>query len=306
MINTSYVFWMANSILICAALHGGLTARLKHRGVLTVLTCLLATALGIVFARLAYCLIQIDYVMYDGFWETMKSDNLAYTSYYGSMAGAILGALLAAVITGNRPVRALNVWAPAGALMAAQARFAEYFLGTLRAGNYLEDAKVCFFPLAVENEWGEWYLAVFMLAGIVYLAVFFFSLFIFRKQRFARTLFYLCLTQIMLESLRNQSLIWSEFVRAEQLLCMVAAEGVLILLGVQLIKKGLPFARAFVPAFAGLFCAGVFVAVEFTVQGKILPDMPGSVYLGYGVMLLGLMLLAVLEGLWRRKLNRKA
>ena len=43
--------------------------------------------------------------------------------------------------------------------------------------------------------------------------------------------------------------------------------------------------------------------MEFTVQGKILPDMAGAAYLGYGVMLLGLMLLGALETRWRKKLN---
>ncbi|MCR4885388.1 MAG: prolipoprotein diacylglyceryl transferase [Clostridiales bacterium] len=303
MINTSYVLWMADSVLICAAMHYCLAAGLKRRGLLSAVTCVLSAALGIALARLAYCLIQINYVVYDGFWETVWSGDLSCTSYYGGVAGAVLGAWLAALLTGNRPMEALNAWAPAGALMAAQARFAEYFLGTLRAGGYLEDPAVQFFPLAIGNEWGEWYLAVFMLAGLAYLAVFFLSLLRFRKSRFLRTLFYLCLLQIILESLRNQSLIWSEFVRAEQLLCMVAVEAVLILLSVRVMKKGVPFGRAFLPAFAGLLCAGLFVAVEFTVGGKVLATVPGITYYAYGVMLLGLGVLAALEALWTRKLN---
>ena len=303
MINTNYVFWMANSVLICAVMHYCLAAGLRRCGLLSAVTCVLSTALGVVFARLIYCLIQINYVVYDGFWETVWSGDLSYTSYYGGVAGAILGAWLGAVITGNKPMEALNAWAPAGALMAAQARFAEYFLGTLRAGGYLEDPAVQFFPLAIGNEWGEWYLAVFMLAGLAYLAVFFLSLLRFQKNRFLRTLFYLCLLQIILESLRNQSLIWSEFVRAEQLICMVAVEAILILLGVRLKKKGAAFGRAFLPAFVGLLCAGLFVAVEFTVGGKLLATVPGITYYAYGVMLLGLAALGALEALWTRKLD---
>ncbi len=310
MINTSYVFWMADSVLVCAAVHYCLAAGLKRRGLLSAVTCVFSTALGIVLARLAYCLIQINYVVYDGFWETVWSGEISYTSYYGGMAGAILGAWLGAVATGNRPMQALNAWAPAGALMAAQARFAEYFLDRLGAGRYLEAPAVKFFPLAIGNEYDEWYLAVFMLAGFAYLAIFIVSLVRFKKARFMRTLFYLCLVQVILESLRNQSLIWSEFVRAEQLLCMVAAEAVLVVVGVRLRRRGEPPVRAFLPAAAGLLCAGVFVAVEFVLGNKLFASSAAEDLdfydeagggdtlkrlLAYGVMALGLALLGVLE-----------
>ena len=76
------------------------------------------------------------------------------------------------------PGKALNAFAASGALLAALARFAEYWLGSLGAGDYLEEALP--FPFAVSEVWNpdfpEYYLAVFMLEGLLSLRVALFAL----------------------------------------------------------------------------------------------------------------------------------
>lgn len=289
MLNNTYLFWMTGSALIAAVLHYFTARKLKKRTPLVLLTLLLGTVLGAVLARLGYCLLQMDYAVGYGLEYTLFSDDMSLMSFFSGMLGAIFGALLAAKCTGNPVMPALNAFAPAGALMASLARFGEHFLGQICMGNYLEDEALCFFPLAVRNEWDEWYLAVHLYTGLLYLIVAVVSLVKFKEKRFLRTLFYLCLVQIFCESLRNQSLIWSQFIRVEQLICMVTVLVILALLGF----RAQPKKHRFVPVMAGLLCAGVFVAVEFAVGGKILNGVHPAFF--YAVMAAGLGVLAGME-----------
>ena len=290
----SYALWMTASALISAIMYFSLAKGLKKRGLLAGLTLLLGIVLGVVCARVSYCVLQLDYVQAYGLNECLFSDDMSMLSYYGGMAGVVLAAVLAAKCTGNKVMDALNAFAPAGALMAALARFGEYFLDLLCAGRYIEDERLFFFPLAVPNEFDEWYVAVFMIAGLFSLVAAGLSLFRFKEKRFLRTLFYLCLPQIFCESLRNQSLIWTEFLRVEQLFCMIAMEVILILYGIW--AKGQK--KRFLPAIVGLICAGVFVAVEFALDKTNIPHV-----ITYGVMILGLAVLAWMECLGFKKVK---
>ena len=289
MINRSYIIWMLGSALICSGLHLLTSKGLKKRGLLAALTLAFGTVLGAVCARLGYIIIQPDYAIGSGLTETLLSGDMGLTSFMGGAVGVVLGALIAGKCTGNQAGETLYAYAPIGALMAAMARFGEYFLGTICAGNYVDNEALQFFPLSVSNEWGEWYQAVFMISGTIYLGVFLASLLKFRAHRFMRTVFYLCLPQVFCESLRNQSLMWSQFIRAEQLLCMILVEVILIILGIGAKQEK----RRFWPAIAGLLWAGVFVAVEFAAGGKIFVDMSPVIY--YGVMVLGLVCLGWME-----------
>ncbi len=289
MLNNTYLLWMAGSALIACGVHFLTAASMKKRGLLAALTMLFGTVLGVVFARLGYCLLQLEYVRGYGFADTLITDDMSMMSFFCGALGVILGAALAGICTGNPVMKALNAYAPAGALLASLARFGEYFLGLICAGNYIENEAFFFFPAAVGNEWGEWYIAVHVYAGLLYLIVFIVSLLKFREKRFLRTVFYLCLAQVLCESLRNQSLIWSQFIRVEQLICMLTAEGILIWLGIRAKQEK----KRFLPAIIGVLCAGVFVAVEFAAGGKLFNGVHPIFF--YLVMAAGLAVLGVME-----------
>ena len=299
--NISYMIFMLGGALITAGVHYLLAGGLKKRGLLAALTFVFGAVLSAVCARLTYCLICIQDVLLDGIEETLLSDSMECLSFFGGAAGVILGVVLAAKCTGNRPVAALNAYAPAGALMAAMARFAEGFLGTVCVGRMIEDEAFQFFPLALGVDYGygytEWYLAVFMLCGIAALIVFLVSLNRFKDKRFLRTLFYLLLPQIILESLRNYNrLTWTQFVRVEQLACMLYIETVFLLYA---IWAGKGTKNRFLPAIVGLVCAGVFVGVEFALDKTNLPHA-----LTYSVMAAGLVVLGVMEHLGFKKVKQ--
>ena len=269
---------------------------------LTVCVLLLGTALGILSAKLFYFLFYFAHVLEQGFgsfWLSLKTDEL---SYYGGVAGVCLAVALSAKILGLRPRGVLNAFAPAGALMAAGARFAEYFLHLTGVGLVQETPLP--FPLAVSivysEDYAEYYPAVFMLEGFMALV----ALVLCLKHRgeplrLVRTLFYLCLPQVLLESLRADG-IKLLFVRMEQLVCFLYVEGVLVWYGW---KGGRKNSASWIPALAGLAVCGLTIVEEFMLDGKIRPGGSSvAAWIPYSCMAAGLVLLAVMEHRGNRRL----
>ena len=305
---TAWLLFLAGSAVICFALFGLAAAtrtKLKSgkAAALAGLSLGLGILLGLIGAKLFYFLFRISYIFKTGFWKyvfSLKADEL---SYYGAAAGVCLGVYLAAKILKEKPGKALNAFAAAGALLAALARFAEYWLGSLGTGDYLEEALP--FPFAVFEAWNpdfpEYYVAVFMLEGIIYLRIAVFAL-CNRKDRlcFLRTVFYLCLAQVICESARAASIRWL-FVRYEQLLCYLIAEGILVGYAIagHRRKKHNWGAAAF-----GLLVCALTILEEFMLDGKItLGEIGLPPIVIYAVMGWGLLELAVFEHSARKRLE---
>ncbi len=287
--NLQYVLWFLGSLVISLALFA-----LMNRGKKGVLPqCLLMGALGTVFgvvlSKLVYYLAMINYMMMYGWLQSLVDVTMGTFSYYGGVAGFCLGVVLTARLTHERPMALLDAFAPAGVLLAALARFGEFFLDGVGTRDFLywELPEHCFFPLAVSNEYGEWLYAVFMLEGLLTLCVFVLCITCFRQQRFLRALFYLCLLQILCESLRTDSFTWL-FVKVEQLICMLGLAGVLL---VYCIKTPVRGVRRWLPILYCFPVAAVFVVLEFALNGKIPMGKP----LCYAIMIAGLVLLSVNE-----------
>ena len=286
--NLQYVLWFLGSLVISLGLFA-----VMNRGKKGVLSqCLLmgvfGTVIGAVLAKLVYYLAMINFVMMYGWLQSLVDVTMGTFSYYGGVAGFCLGVVLSACCTRQRPMELLNAFAPAGVLLAALARFGEFILegvGT-RDMLYWEHPEHCFFPLAVSNEYGEWLYAVFMLEGLLTLGVLVLCLTCFKKQRFLRSLFYLCLLQILCESLRTDSFTWL-FVKVEQLICMLGAVGVLLVYCV----KSPGVRRRWMPIVYCVPVAAVFVVLEFALNGKI----PLAKPLCYGIMVVGLALMGLIE-----------
>jgi hypothetical protein len=286
--NLQYVLWFLSSLVISLGLFAVMNRWKK--GVLS--QCLLmgvfGTVIGAVLAKLVYYLAMINFVMMYGWLQSLVDVTMGTFSYYGGVAGFCLGVVLSACCTRQRPMELLNAFAPAGVLLAALARFGEFMLegvGT-RDMLYWEHPEHCFFPLAVSNEYGEWLYAVFMLEGLLTLGVLVLCLTCFKKQRFLRSLFYLCLLQILCESLRTDSFTWL-FVKVEQLICMLGAVGVLLVYCV----KSPGVRRRWMPIVYCVPVAAVFVVLEFALNGKI----PLAKPLCYGIMVVGLALMGLIE-----------
>ena len=286
--NLQYVWWYLGALAISLGLFAWMQRR--EKGVLAqcLLIGLLGTLLGGALAKLVYYLAMIDFMVMNGWLRSLTDVTMGTFSYYGGVAGFCLGVALSARLTRRKPMELLDAFAPAGLLLAALARFGEVMLDGVGTRDmlYWEHPEHCFFPLAVSNEYGEWLYAVFMLEGLLTLAVFALCLTRFRRRRFLRSLFYLCLMQIFCESLRSDSFTWL-FVKVEQLLCLLGATGVLLVYCV----KTPGVRRRWLPVVYCFLAAAVFVVLEFVFNGKIHFSHP----LGYGIMVLTLLGLSLDE-----------
>ena len=297
---SGYLIWMGASVAAVFGLYALL--RKKEEDLPPAwLAGLLAAALGFLCAKAVYYLAQIDFMIAEGWRETLLRMDPEYFSFFGGVAGVCLGVALAAKCRGLRPMAALNFFAPLGLLLAALARFGEYFLGLLGCGPYLEEGSpFAFFPLSMGfsygDDWTEWYLAVFLLEGLtlaILSGVFFGRE---RKNRFIRALFWLCLPQILFENLRAASFMWFFCIRVEQLACMVTMFVILVIYGART-KGG---KERWIPALIALGCAGLFIVCEFAMEGKILFLQFLDLFACYGLMALGLVILGWTE-IWAFK-----
>ncbi len=262
----------------------------------------LSALLGAVLGKLFYVGLLFQRVWPRFGAEALWRLKAAEFSFFGGGLGVILALALTAKCTGQQVKEFLSAFAPCGALLAAGFRAAEYFQGMLGAGSYMESSAFTRFPFAVANQWGEWHLAVFTLEALAALTVA--MIFALRKRedlipglRVERTVFYLCVTQIFFESLRNQCMRWG-FVRIEQVLCGVTVVG-LIVYGCFQAKspKGI---RRFWPVGCSLLCVALIVLVEFG-----LDKFNFSTVFWYGVMITVLCGFSALENVCTKRRLRE-
>ncbi len=247
---------------------------------LSVTEMVLGTGLGLLFARGFYSLIRIEYLTKLGdTWRFFSFGNPEELCFFGGVAGVILAVIASAYIFRLPPRDVLNHFAPAGALMIALVRFAEYFLQSEMLGLGeptsigLTEETVLAFPWGIAIDWFgdgtylEYHLAVFMYEGFAALAAVIFAMLRLKdRDCFIRTLFYICLAQILLESIRETSIAWL-FVKAEQLMCFLYVEGVLVLYAVRRLREKKWY--GILSPLLGLLAAGVVILVEFALQNKI-------------------------------------
>ena len=256
---------------------------------LSALILVLGVVLGMACARFVWFLCRIN--------TAPKLFGLRYNelSYYGGIAGVILAVVFSAKIAGRGIRETLNTFAPMGAFLAAVMRFGEGFLGFLGMGQWMEEG--IFFPVTAEIVWDEYYsefyLAVFMFEGFFSLIAMVLSLVHGKERdRFLRTLFYLCLPQILLESMRSESISWL-FVRSEQLFCYLLCEGVLVWYAFRAGRKEM---RSWIPAIIGLVVCGIVIVGEFALDGKItFGESAAPQWIIYSIIAATLAVMAVME-----------
>ena len=292
--NIAYWLFLLLSLALCTA---WLAVRANKRGMklAPVFTgVLLGAVLAFVVAKALYTVLLSSKVWPRYGWASLIRLEASEFSFIGGCLGMVLGMVISARLYKIQPASLLSLFAPAGALMAAGARAAECFLDMQGAGTYVENEAFARLPFAISNEWGEWFLAVFLLEAL--LALIAAVVFAVRKKedaivslRFERVVYYLCVPQIFCESLRALGMRWG-FVRIEQVLCGVIIEGLLIYGCLQYTgAKG--FWKRFWPCFAALGCVVVIVGVEFGLDKA--PSVPDAIW--YCVMIAALVGFAALE-----------
>ena len=306
--NIPYGLTLTAALLLSAV---WLVLRAKKRGIGTapVFTGLLfGVALAAALAKLLYVLLLFGKVWPRYGWASLIRLDAAEFSVFGGALGMTLGMALSAKLHRVDTARMLSLFAPPGALMLAGVRAGEFFLGMQGAGAYVENKTFARLPFAISNDWGEYFWAVFLLEALAALVVA--AVFGVRKKedgipslRFERTVYYLCVPQVICESLRALGMRWG-FVRIEQVLCGVVIEGLLIY-GCLQANAGSGFWKRFWPPLAALGCIGVIIGCEFGLDKTPLPDA-----FWYGVMIAALMGFGALELVvtarrWREKESKQ-
>ena len=275
---------------------GCLTALgMKKRGAAlkTVLwTVLGAVLLGAAGARFYYI---FNRHILGGVWEEygLLSDQPYEYAVCGAALGMMAGALLAALVCRVSPAGLLDALTPGALLALAAARMAELF-ADFGWGGLIEDPRWQFFPVAVRDEFGDWYAALNLAEAAAALVILLLAV---RRSsrlpgaRFALALLGWSMSQILFESLREETLRWG-FVRVQQVQCAVFGAGVL--LWAELVRgKGRP---GWALCAAG-YAAGVaaLVAIEF-----ILDRLPWPRWADYLAMAV---ILAAMDLLVRRRVR---
>lgn len=253
----------------------------------------LAAALGMILARAIYCAVRWDWVFLDemgnfsgvlSFFDLSKGGM----NVIGVICGVLLAAPVAAAITREPAARYLdNAALPALALFIL-ARAIEPLSGQ-GYGDLLFEPALCFFPLALANDMGDYCLAVCFIEAVLALAVLICVLVLRKGIRRSGTLaqyalVLLCLSQILPESLRWDDVLYV-FVFAR-----VTHLGLAVLLGLTLIRllvqggrRGLSAGAIALEAAGFVAGIGLCIATIFALDKTNLPKL-----LVYAVMLLSL------------------
>ena len=252
---------------------------------LTALAALpLCCGLGFALGKISYVvLLQASDVLEWGEWKHFGDFQPKLFCMIGGAAGAVLGVWLSAKLCRQNTRVALDAFAAPGALMIAGFRLAEIELESVGRGKTLTDPTGFFSqaPFVVDGKWGAKVEAIFFWEALVALIICLLAL-VDREKRegfvFDKTVYRLCLCQILLESMLSRSMRWG-FVRTEMVL-----SAVVILLLTALACRRNHGGWLAVPA--------TFVMIAITGVLEYLRQKASSVFLAdYGYLLMALSLL---------------
>ncbi|MGN0745259.1 MAG: prolipoprotein diacylglyceryl transferase family protein [Aristaeellaceae bacterium] len=282
---------------------------------------LLAIPLGILGARLAYCLAALDWVVQEGFGFFLQLTRGGYM-LYGALGGCALALWLTARITGESFARMADRLAVPAMVLLLLGRLAEGLVGQgygwCVEDWFMEDSGMSLFvmedpsffyrlPFAVADMYDNYNWAVFifeaLLAGVM-------ALILLRTKarkdggRAALALLLYAAAQVLCESLRQDAVLRWGFVRINQVIGAVLIAGLMLLCALRS-----PHRRSgqIAGLFAGMLaCMGVVIAMEFALEKKIsaIEFIPMDVcYVLMALACLGLIL--CVAPLWRRAFPRE-
>ena len=233
------------------------------------LVCIPAALVG---ARLLYCLVRFSFFFMELGPMSVLNTRMGGFLLYGAVIGAMAAAALLAKKEGVCVVGTLDELAAPGMLAVCICRLAE---GTTTegVGAWLENEAFMRFPIAVQNEFGEWQLAVFLmeaLAAAIILAVLLVRRYARGERIMTALLLYAC-CQVVLESLRMDSCLRIGFVRISQVISAVAILAVTVIRALRYADKKTAFCRGAIMLLCTAAVGGLEWALDKTeVDNRIL------------------------------------
>ena len=278
----------ATALVFCSRRCARMELQANTWGTLAVLVL----PLGLICARLFYCLARIQTYLHDlgGIAAILRCWEGGY-ALWGALFGAVLTAVIAGKITRQKTSLLLDALAPSLALFVMLERFSEYFDSRLGYGMPVRAPFLQRFPFAVFNTlWWDWMLAICAVEGLAALAILFVLLRKNRKTGDTARLFFVLYSacQIVLESMRRDSVPKWLFVRVYQLTAVIVLTMMMIAALIRWARnkaENRMKAKSMIANWA-IFaaCVGIVVAMEFAVDGKTLYTLP--TWCIYGIMVL--------------------
>lgn len=235
-----------------------------------------AMPLGLLFARLVYCLVRYEQVFYDplegcflGLMPLIHIDQ-GGLSIMGMLLGVFLAAFVVSKLAGQ-PFSALaDAMALPLALFCAIALMGQ-ILGGEGYGGDVAEPRWQFFPIAVQNVFGEWSVAVFMLQGLATLLIGGLLILLGKGPRKPGDmalyfLIFFCAAQVFFESLRRDNYLRLEangFIRVTQVMAMTVLLAVVVLLTVRSIRAGRALVSILADWLALVIAIAAAVGAEF-------------------------------------------
>lgn len=256
-------------LLLCAQLRGearraggnASVALMGHVQPLRLAVCCIPAAF--VCARLLYCLARFSFFFMELGPLSVFNTRMGGFLLYGAVLGAMLAAAAVARHDGVSVAAALDDLAAPGMLAVLICRLFEGAT-TEGVGAWVENEALWRFPIAVQNEFGEWQYAVFLLEALIaaiLLAVLLARRYAPGERIMTALLLYAC-CQVVCESLRMDSCPRIGFVRVSQVLSAV------VILGVTLIRasRARGVRGAAVCGTIVLACCGVVGGIEWALD----------------------------------------
>ena len=244
----------------------------------------LAIVLGVLGARVGFCLAAWDYVAQDGLTFMLEFTRGGFM-LYGALTGCAVALVIACRICKICPACAADALAAPGTVMIALCRLAEGLVeqgyGWPIADWFMEDTSMSLFtwadpsilyrfPFGVADYYGGYKWAVFVFEALVALGIAIALTRLTVKRSGGRAVMMVLLyaaTQILCESLRQDSVLRWGFVRVNQIVGAVLIALVLVLCFFLTKQRDW---RKFAGSFALLLLgAGLVMAMEFALEKKI-------------------------------------
>ena len=267
------------ALLVCAFVLGLLMLyreqkKASLRSDTTEIFALLALPLGLICARLFYCLARLTLYMEIGLESVLRLWEGGY-ALWGAVGGAVIAAILTAKITKQPAVKLLDALSAPAALVIALGRLAELTNGE---GKGLEVVAPVFqrFPFALYNaDYEMWFWAICVFEAVAALVIF--AILLAKKPardgEHARLFLILyCASQILMEALRADNFLhWTRvFIRVSQLTAVLVLAGMMFC-ALRCWRKvpaeaRLPKKQVIISWVIFLICVGVSIWMQFAVQ----------------------------------------
>ena len=158
------VWMMLAGLAACMVWYGTRLEKYRPAGHTVLLTAVLGSLFALVCAKAGYLIHDLGANLLEGTFDEVTALEPELLSFAGGCAGFTAGTALAARLTGIRPMKALDLFAAPACLFLFLARIAEAGMGELGTGSEAELLR--FFPIAMEDDWGDPCLSVFVLEAL--------------------------------------------------------------------------------------------------------------------------------------------